>query len=107
MAGTFAYGVAAATTNDGRVVLFHIGSGRNVFRAYQSSPGSSFGSWVSIGGSNVTAIGASSVSNGDYEIYCITTSNSIFRQAPGSHTHGWQRISGVAARVAAARYPNV
>ena len=105
MAGTWAYGVAAATSRNGRVELFHIGGGHNVYHAWQSSPGSSFGAWQSLGGW-VTAIGASSVGNGEYEIFAIGRNNTIWRQAPWSHTHGWQQIAGSATRVAAARNPD-
>lgn len=105
MAGTWAYGVAAATSRDGRVELFHIGGGHNVYHAWQSSPGSSFGAWENLGGW-VTAIGASSVGNGEYELFAIGANNTIWRQAPWSHTHGWQQIAGSATRVAAARNPD-
>lgn len=105
MSGTWAYAVAAATSRDGRVELFHIASGRNIYHAWQSSPGSGFGAWDDMGGW-ATALGASSVGNGEFEVFHIGGNNTIWRQAPWSHTHGWQQMSGGGTRVAAAKNPD-
>ncbi len=105
MAGTWAHGVAAATSRDGRIELFHIAGGRNVMHAWQSSPGSGFGAWRNLGGWK-TAIGASSVGNGEYELYAIGGSNTIWRSAPWSGVAGWQQLAGRAVRVSGARHPD-
>lgn len=109
--GTFAYGIAAATSRDGRIELFHIAGGRNVMHAWQTAPGSAYtgpaglNTWQDLGGVTY-AIGASSVGNGEYEIYSVGGSNSLWRQAPWSRTHGWQRLAGAGTRIAAAKNPD-
>ena len=105
MAGTWAHGIAAATSRDGRIELFHIAGGRNVMHAWQSAPGSSFSAWRNLGGWK-TAIGGTSVGNGEYEVYAIGGGGSIWRSAPWSGVPGWQRLDGAATRISAARHPD-
>lgn len=105
MNGTYAYDVAAATSRDGRVELFHIAGGRNVMHAWQSSPGSGFGGWVDMGGWT-TSIGASSVGNGEFEIFAIGSGATIWRIAPWSGFDRWQQLAGGASQVAAAMNPD-
>ncbi len=109
--GTIALGLAAATSRDGRVELFHIATGRNVMHAWQTAPGSGFvgtggaNTWQDLGGVTY-AIGASSVGNGEYEIYAVGNSNRLYRQAPWSQTNGWQRLVGSGSRITAAMNPD-
>ena len=102
MHGTWALSLAAATSRDGRVELFHTTGGRNVMHAWQSSPGSHFGGWVNRAGVHHD-IGATSVGNGEWELYAISDSNTVWRLAPWSGVNAWQRSPGSASRIAAAR----
>lgn len=103
--GTWASSIAAATSRDSRVELFHVGGGGNVFHAWQSSPGGSFGGWVNRGGIK-SDIGASSVGNGEWELYGIGGSGTIWRMAPWSGIHHWQQLAGGASQVSATRHPD-
>lgn len=102
MAGTWAWDIAAATSRDGRVELFHIGNGRNVWHAWQSSPGSSFGGWVNRGGVTYS-IGATNVGNGEWEFFAIGGGNSLWRIAPWSGVTDWQHLSGAGTAIVAAK----
>ncbi len=75
--------------------------------AWQSSPGSGFGAWHNMGGWK-TAIGATSVGNGEWELYAVGGSNTLWWSAPWSGVSGWQQIAmgGGASRVSAARHPD-
>ena len=104
-AGTWASSVAAATSRDNRVELFHVGGGGNVFHSWQSSPGGSFGGWANRGGVK-SDIGASSVGNGEWELYGIGGSQTIWRIAPWTGINHWQQLAGSASQISAARHPD-
>lgn len=108
---TWASELAATTSDDGRVELFHIGRDMQTWHAWQTAPGSSFtgptgpGSWQPMGDRS-TALTAADGINGVYELYTIGTGGSIWRFAPGSWRFGWQRVSGTGTRLAATNSPD-
>lgn len=101
-----ATGIAAATSRDGRVELFAVGTDANVYHAWQSSPGSGFGAWVGMGGGSVRQVAASSVGNGEFEVFAVTADGRLWRQAPWSGVGTWQAMNGWASKVAATRNPD-
>lgn len=97
--------ISAATSRDGRVELFHVGGG-NVYHAWQSSPGSAMGAWVNMGGGSMSHVGASSVGNGEFEVFAVSADGRLWRQAPWSGVGTWQALTGSASKVAAAKNPD-
>lgn len=98
--------ITAATSRDGRVELFHVGGGGNVFHAWQTSPGRGFTGWVDMGGSRVSDIGASSVGNGEFELFAVTLDGKMWRQAPWSGVNSWQAMNGWASKISATKNPD-
>lgn len=98
--------ISAATSRDGRVELFHVGLDSNVYHAWQSAPGSAFGSWTSMGGGMMRHVAASSVGNGEFEVFAVSADGRLWRQAPWSGVGAWQAMNGWASKVAAAKNPD-
>lgn len=106
MPGTAALELAATTSDDGRVELFHIGRSGQTYHAWQTAPGSGFtgpagaDSWRALGDTS-TAVAAANGIDGGTEVYTIRTGGSIWRLSPADYPTSWKLLTGAGTRIAA------
>lgn len=97
--------LSAATSTDGRVELFATGLNGHVYHAWQATPGGSLGGWYDHGG-DMRQVGATSVGNGNWEVFAVDAAGKIWRLAPYSGVDRWQAMNGWATDIAPAKSPD-
>lgn len=59
-----------------------------------------------MGGGTMRHVAASSVGNGEFEVFTVSADGRLWRQAPWSGINAWQAMNGWASKVAATKNPD-